>query len=61
MTSSSNEALGITNDAPTAKRETINEFIRFLQGAKGYTDAESVPDDDAVQFRLTVGELVCAL
>ena len=57
VTSSSNEALGITNDAPTAKRETINEFIRFLQGAKGYTDAESVPDDDAVQFRLTVGNL----
>ena len=43
VTSSSNEALGITNDAPTAKRETINEFIRFLQGAKGYTDAESFP------------------
>lgn len=56
VTSSSNEALGITNDNPTAKRETINEFIRFLQGAKGYTSADDVKDD-VVKFSLTVGSL----
>ena len=56
VTSSSNEALGITNDAPTATRETINAFIGFLQGAKGYTSVEDV-GNDAVQFRLTVGNL----
>lgn len=56
VTSSSNEALGITNDNPTAKRETINEFIRFLQGAKGYTSGDDVKDD-VVKFSLTVGSL----
>lgn len=56
VTSSSNEALGITNDNPTAKRETINEFIGFLQGAKGYTSVDDVKDD-VVKFSLTVGSL----
>lgn len=56
VTSSSNEALGITNDNPTAKRETINEFIGFLQGAKGYTSGDDVKDD-VVKFSLTVGSL----
>lgn len=55
---SSNEVLGIENDAPNATRETVNEFIRFLQGAKGFTDASQVTDDnDAVKFKLTVGTL----
>lgn len=57
VTSSSNEALGITKtENLTAKRETINEFIRFLQGAKGYTSVDDVKDD-VVQFSLTVGSL----
>lgn len=56
VSSSSNEALGITNDKPTATIETINEFIRFLQGAKGYTSVEEV-GDDVVKFSLTVGSL----
>lgn len=56
VTSSSNEALGITNDNPTAKRETINAFIGFLQGAKGYTSVDDVKDD-VVKFSLTVGSL----
>ena len=55
---SSNEALGIENDAPNATRETVNEFIRFLQGAKGFTDASQVENDnDAVKFKLTVDSL----
>lgn len=55
---SSNDALGIENSAPDATRETVNEFIRFLQGAKGFTDANPVTDEnDAVQFKLTVGSL----
>ena len=57
VTSSSNEALGITKtENLTAKRETINEFIRFLQGAKGYTSVDDVKDD-VVKFSLTVGSL----
>lgn len=56
VTSSSNEALGITNDNPTAKRETINAFIGFLQGAKGYTSVDDV-GEDVVKFSLTVGSL----
>lgn len=57
VTSSSNEALGITKtENLTAKRETINEFIGFLQGAKGYTSVEEV-GDDVVKFSLTVGSL----
>lgn len=57
VTSSSNEALGITKTKNlTAKRETINAFIGFLQGAKGYTSVEEV-GDDVVKFRLTVGSL----
>lgn len=56
VSSSSNEALGITNDKPTATIETINEFIRFLQGAKGYTSVDDVKDD-VVKFSLTVGSL----
>ncbi len=57
VTSSSNEALGITKtENLTAKRETINEFIGFLQGAKGYTSVDDVKDD-VVKFRLTVGSL----
>lgn len=57
VTSSSNEALGITKtENLTAKRETINEFIGFLQGAKGYTSVDDVKDD-VVQFSLTVGSL----
>lgn len=57
VTSSSNEALGITKtENLTANRETINEFIGFLQGAKGYTSVEKV-GDDVVQFSLTVGSL----
>ena len=54
---SSNQALGISHDTSDATRETVNEFIGFLQGAKGYTDAEQVPEADAVQFKLTVGSL----
>lgn len=56
VSSSSNEALGITNDKPTATIETINEFIGFLQGAKGYTSVDAV-GDDVVKFSLTVGNL----
>ena len=57
VTSSSNEALGITKtENLTAKRETINEFIGFLQGAKGYTSVDDVKDD-VVKFSLTVGSL----
>lgn len=56
VSSSSNEALGITNDKPTATIETINAFIGFLQGAKGYTSVEEV-GDDVVKFSLTVGSL----
>lgn len=57
VTSSSNEALGITKtENLTAKRETINAFIGFLQGAKGYTSVEEV-GDDVVKFSLTVGSL----
>lgn len=57
VTSSSNEALGITKtENLTAKRETINEFIGFLQGAKGYTSGDDVKDD-VVKFSLTVGSL----
>lgn len=57
VTSSSNEALGITKtENLTANRETINEFIGFLQGAKGYTSVDDVKDD-VVQFSLTVGSL----
>ena len=57
VTSSSNEALGITKtENLTAKRETINAFIGFLQGAKGYTSVDDVKDD-VVQFSLTVGSL----
>ena len=57
MTSSSNEALGITKtENLTANRETINEFIGFLQGAKGYTSVDDVKDD-VVKFSLTVGSL----
>lgn len=53
-----NDALGIENGAPNATRETVNDFIRFLQGAKGFTDASQVTDDnDAVKFKLTVGTL----
>lgn len=56
---SSNENLGISSHARTdVNRVTVNEFIRFLQGAKGYTDAEQVEkNDDAVQFKLTVDSL----
>lgn len=57
VTSSSNEALGITKtENLTANRETINEFIGFLQGAKGYTSVDDVKDD-VVKFSLTVGSL----
>lgn len=56
VTSSSNEALGITNDTPNATIKTINAFIGFLQGAKGYTSVEEV-GDDVVQFSLTVENL----
>ena len=57
VTSSSNEALGITKtENLTAKRDTINEFIRFLQGAKGYTSVDDV-GEDVVKFSLTVGSL----
>lgn len=56
VSSSSNEALGITNDKPTATIDTINEFIGFLQGAKGYTSGDDVKDD-VVKFSLTVGSL----
>lgn len=57
VTSSSNEALGITKtENLTANRETINEFIGFLQGAKGYTSGDDVKDD-VVKFSLTVGSL----
>ena len=57
VTSSSNEALGITKtENLTAKRETINAFIGFLQGAKGYTSVDDVKDD-VVKFSLTVGSL----
>lgn len=56
VTSSSNEALGITNDTPNATIKTINEFIGFLQGAKGYTSVDDVKDD-VVKFSLTVGSL----
>ena len=54
---SSNPALETSNGTSDATRETVNDFIGFLQGAKGYTDAEQVPEADAVQFKLTVGEL----
>lgn len=57
VTSSSNEALGITKtENLTANRNTINEFIGFLQGAKGYTSVDDVKDD-VVKFSLTVGSL----
>ena len=57
VTSSSNEALGITKtENLTANRETINAFIGFLQGAKGYTSVDDVKDD-VVKFSLTVGSL----
>lgn len=56
VSSSSNAALGITNDTPNATIETINAFIGFLQGAKGYTSVEEV-GDDVVQFSLTVENL----
>ena len=56
---SSNEKLGISSHARTdVNRVTVNEFIRFLQGAKGFTDANPVTDEnDAVQFKLTVDSL----
>lgn len=56
VSSSSNAALGITNDTPNATIKTINAFIGFLQGAKGYTSVEEV-GDDVVQFSLTVENL----
>lgn len=54
---SSNPALKIAYETTDATRETVNEFIAFLQGAKGYTEAGAVPDADAVKFKLTVDEL----
>ena len=54
---SSNTALGIEHTTSDATRETVNNFINFIQGAKGYTEISPVPEADAVQFKLTVGEL----
>ena len=51
---SSNTALGIKHTTSDATRETVNNFINFIQGAKGYSP---VLEADAVQFKLTVGEL----
>lgn len=50
---SSNEKLGLSYEGTGATPQTVNDFIALIQGAKGYTSAEDVPDSDVVQFFLT--------
>lgn len=50
---SSNEKLDLSYEGTGATPQTVNDFIALIQGAKGYTSAEDVPDSDVVQFFLT--------
>lgn len=50
---SSNEKLRLSYEGTGATPQTVNDFIALIQGAKGYTSAEDVPDSDVVQFFLT--------